>query len=38
MTTYTWKDVGNTPDGELSQAEKEIIANRWNAWEAKSAE
>ena len=38
MTTYTQKDVGNAPDRELSQAEKEIIANRWNAWEAKSAE
>ncbi len=38
MTTYTWQDVGNTPDRELSQAEKETIAIQWNAWEAKSAE
>ena len=38
MTTYTWQDIGNAPDRELSQAEKETIANQWNAWEAKSAE
>ena len=38
MTTYTWQDVGNAPDRELSQAEKEAKAAKWNAWEAKSAE
>jgi len=36
--TYTWKDVGNPPDKELPQAEKEAIAIEWNAWEAKSGE
>ena len=38
MTTYTWQDVGDSPSRILSQAEKEVKATKWNAWEAKSIE
>lgn len=31
--TYTWKDVGDTPDKKLSQSEKEVIATEWNRYE-----
>ena len=36
--TYTWEDVGDNNLGVIPQAEKEIIAAQWNAYEAKSAE
>ena len=31
--TYTWKDIGDTPDKKLSQSEKEAIATEWNRYE-----
>ena len=36
--TWTWEEVGNTPERELSQEEKQKIADEWNAWEVKSGE
>ena len=35
---WTWEDVGDNNLGVIPQAEKEVIAAQWNAWEAKSAE
>lgn len=32
---YTWKDVGENTNGKpLSQAERQAIADQWNAWDA----
>ena len=34
MATFTWQDVGDTADRVLTQAEKEVIAEKWNNYEA----
>ena len=33
MSTYTWNDVGDWNNKILTQEEKQIIADEWNAWE-----
>jgi len=37
MSNWTWQDVGDTPDGSLTQAQKEEIAAEWNLREAEKA-
>ena len=37
MITYTWQDVGNESDKILTQEEKQIIADKWNANEVAKA-
>jgi hypothetical protein len=38
VKVWTWEDVGDNNLGVIPQAEKEVIAAQWNAYEAKSAE
>ena len=37
MITYTWQDVGDENDKILTQEEKQIIADKWNANEQAKA-
>ena len=37
MITYTWQDVGDENDKILTQEEKQIIADKWNASEQAKA-